>query len=358
MAWLHLWPSLIFGIFIFIVCLTGTIIVYGDEIIDWQAGDAKYVNQIEDKRISSDEIVKILNEQYPGYIIAEYVFFKNPKRSIRLRVYNPKEKMLSLVYINPYNGKILKKDNTIFFFFITAHLHATLLTGAIGNWIVFITTVIFIIGCVTGLILWWPKRWNKASKKASFTIKWKARFKRLNYDLHNVLGFYSLIPALVLAITGVLIFSPVLMDKTIQSVVTNGKLLQSVLPKMDTTKVSKNIVPIAYKILNNEKDKQEIGIWNSDFQNIGSYIFTTGKIGLKSVENAEITIYDRYTGEKVKNLKPYMQFEKVKNIIWQLHLGQWFGQFGKFITFLAGIITTSLSVTGFLVWWNKRKKRS
>ncbi|PIF01177.1 MAG: hypothetical protein CR994_01005, partial [Maribacter sp.] len=67
-AWLHLWPSLIFGVFIFIVCLTGTIIVYGDEIIDWRAGDAKYVNQIEDKRISSDEIVKILNEQYPGYI--------------------------------------------------------------------------------------------------------------------------------------------------------------------------------------------------------------------------------------------------------------------------------------------------
>ncbi len=356
-AWLHLWPSLIFGVFIFIVCLTGTVIVYGDEIIEWSAGNAKYVDVIENKRISSDEIIRKLNKKYPGYIVSEFVFYKDAQRTTRLRVYNIKERKLAMVYINPYNGKILKKDHTIFFFFIIAHLHATLLIGKTGNWIVLITTVLFIIGCVTGLILWWPKRWNKAAKRASFTIKWKAKFKKLNYDLHNVLGFYSLIPSLFLAITGVLIFSPFLMDKTIQSVIYNGQSLKYVLPKADTTKVSQNIVPIAYKILNNEKDKQEINVWNPDFQKIGAYIFTTGKIGLKSVENATFTVYNRYTGKKIKNIKPNTAFEKVKNIIWQLHLGQWFGQFGKFITFLTGVITTSLSITGFLIWWNKRKKK-
>ncbi len=324
--------------------------VYADEIMDWSAGNAKYIQVVENKRLSSDEIIRKLDEQCSGYKVSEFVFFKNPKRSIRLRVFNPKKRKLALVYINPYNGKVLKKDKTIFFFFVVAHLHSSLLIGKIGHWIIFIATIIFIIGCITGLILWFPKRWNKTSKKASFTIKWRAKFKKLNYDLHKVLGFYILIPALILATTGILLFSHLLMEKTVQSFVPNGKSLKSVLPKIDTTKVSKDIVPIAYKILANEKNREEINIWNFHLRKLGAYIFTTGKIGLKSVANAEITVYDRYTGKKINNIKPHIQFEKGKNLIWQLHLGQWFGQFGKFITFLTGFIATSLSVTGFLIW--------
>lgn len=42
-AWLHLWPSIVSGIVLVFVSLTGTIIVYSDEIIDFTAGQAKYV---------------------------------------------------------------------------------------------------------------------------------------------------------------------------------------------------------------------------------------------------------------------------------------------------------------------------
>ncbi len=331
--------------------------VYADEIMDWSAGDAKYIQVVDNKRLSLDGIIKKFDEQCSGYKISEFVFFKNPKRSIRLRVFNREKRELALVYMNPYNGQVLKKDKTIFFFFVVAHLHSSLLAGKIGHWIMFIATIIFMIGCITGLVLWFPKRWNKASKKASFTIKWKAKFKKLNYDLHKVLGFYSLIPALVLAITGTLIFSPSLKEKTIQSFVPDGRSLKSILLKIDTTRVSKDVVPIAYKILENEKDREEINIWNSHLQKLEAYIFTTGKIGLKSVSNAKITVYNRYTGEKINGIKHHIQFEKGKNLIWQLHLGHWFGQLGKFITFLTGFIATSLSITGFLIWWHKRKKK-
>ncbi|KFF30025.1 hypothetical protein IQ37_02355 [Chryseobacterium piperi] len=39
-------------------------------------------------------------------------------------------------------------------------------------------------------------------RKQSFSVKWDAKIKRQNYDLHNVFGFYALIILLVVAMTG------------------------------------------------------------------------------------------------------------------------------------------------------------
>src|SRR5690606_33883343 len=72
----------------------------------------------------------------------------------------------------------------------------------VGQLIVGCSTLIFLLLCLSGLVLWWPKKWGRKQMKRLFTIKWKASFKRLNYDLHNVWGFYIVIPALVLGTTG------------------------------------------------------------------------------------------------------------------------------------------------------------
>ena len=50
--------------------------------------------------------------------------------------------------------------------------------------------------------MWWPKKWSKTNINKSFKVKWKAGFKRVVYDLHNVSGFYVMLITLVLALTG------------------------------------------------------------------------------------------------------------------------------------------------------------
>ncbi|HOZ84735.1 MAG TPA: PepSY-associated TM helix domain-containing protein [Niabella sp.] len=359
-AWLHLWPSIVSGIIVVFVCLTGTIIVYNEEIMDFTAGDAKHVTELENaKRISHQEIMKNVAAFDSTLVISEFVLFKDPTRSIRLRTFNPKQRKLSMVYMNPYSGEIIKKDNSIHFFYVTAHLHAELLAGKAGGWIVAISTIVFVLSCITGLVLWWPKRWNKTTRKASFTIKWKARFKRFNYDLHNVYGFYSLLICLVLGTTGLIIFFHPLMNYTIKA--SGGTLahLEEVLPKKDSSRVSKDMVPFAYQVLEKEyPNKQMISIWNFDQQKQGVFIFRSGDANLKSMANLDFTIYDRYSGEKIEVEKEYLQHEKTENTIWQLHMGQWWGWLGKLSTFLAGVVATSLPITGFLIWWGRRNKKS
>jgi len=101
-----------------------------------------------------------------------------------------------------------------------------------------------------------------------------------------------------------------------------------------------------------------ISIWNFDQQKQGVFIFRSGDANLKSMANLDFTIYDRYSGEKIEVEKEYLQHEKTENTIWQLHMGQWWGWLGKLSTFLAGVVATSLPITGFLIWWGRRNKKS
>lgn len=147
------------------------------------------------------------------------------------------------------------------------------------------------------------------------------------------------------------------MNLTIKA--TGGTLvhLDEVLPKMDSTKTSKNMVHFAYEVLEKEHpDKKMVSIWNFDTQKLGAFIFKSGDANLKSMANTDITIYDRYSGEKLTVGKQYLQHEITENTVWQLHMGQWWGWIGKLSTFLAGVVATSLPITGFLIWWGRRKK--
>jgi uncharacterized iron-regulated membrane protein len=50
--------------------------------------------------------------------------------------------------------------------------------------------------------------------------------------------------------------------------------------------------------------------------------------------------------------------QQIGRSIKALHTGEIFGQFSKFLWFLACAVATSLPITGTLIWWNKRKKKT
>lgn len=72
-----------------------------------------------------------------------------------------------------------------------------------------------------------------------------------------------------------------------------------------------------------------------------------------------ILTFDKYSGKLLAN-KPHHNLntaEKYSNANYDIHTGSYFGIIGKIIWFIAGLTCTSLPVTGFLVWWGKRKKK-
>src|SRR5690606_12189087 len=70
------------------------------------------------------------------------------------------------------------------------------------------STLIFIIVMISGLVLWWPKKWKGKRLRRSFWPKWSVKWKRLNYDLHNIIGFYSFLLGVAIGITGLFFSFP------------------------------------------------------------------------------------------------------------------------------------------------------
>lgn len=359
---IHLWIGLITAPIVFFICLTGTVIVFSDEIIELSAGDARYAARVEENRLPAEQLITIIKDKFPNRRTPAYlVSYKDPKRSVRFNTYDP-EKGLRMVYIDPYTGSILKDDSTIYFFYITAHLHNSFMLHKTGEWIVDSCVVIFVISMLTGLILWWPKTWNKKTRKASFSIKWNAPFRRVNYDVHKVLGFYGLGVSLLLAFTGLIIAFQPLANLTKDAFGgDSSRNVQKELAKstqFDSTQVSVPINTVIQKTFAGFPDKKEIQVYTYKLDASGCYILNAAKkIGLKSAQSNKFLVFNRYTGNQIIPSREALQNENINNMYWVLHMGNWMGLLGKIVTFLGGLILTILPVTGFYIWWQKYRQQ-
>ncbi|WP_447642505.1 MULTISPECIES: PepSY domain-containing protein [Chitinophagaceae] len=130
------------------------------------------------------------------------------------------------------------------------------------------------------------------------------------------------------------------------------------MPKPNFTKTALPIYPVFEKEFERNPTQKVAQLWTYKMDSLGFYMITTAtKMGLKSSENTHISILDKYTGQDLHIPPASLKGEYIENNIWQLHMGTWMGQLGKFVTFICGLVCTSLPITGFLIWYLKGKKK-
>lgn len=359
--WLHLWLGLTSGIIVFVICLTGVAFVFHDEINNFVNREARFV-KVEDgmEKLPVDSILESVKQQYPKIMLMQYTSYKDSTKSIKIMCFDrsatPPLLGLGNIYVNPYTAEVLKMDFTYGIFRFIAEIHANLLLGKVGAQIVRISTIIFLIELISGLIWWWPKKWNKTNVNKSFKVKWNATWKRLNIDLHNVLGFYALPLGIILTITGlILTYEPVKnVFFTAFSGTTERANLQKTLPKADSTKVA---MPLADLLAPYEKaavPQITIGVPNPKS---GALMIRTENETSMVTYRGDITYVNMYSGEKL-DLTPQLLTElKMENMNLSLHLGTWYGLPSKILTFIVCLICISLPITGFIIWYNRKFKK-
>ena len=368
--WLHLWLGLSSGIIVFIVSITGCIYVFQQEIKDalepWRTVEVQASPFVPPSQLLDTAAKYMPNAQPTGLTYAGakgaaavgYGGMQNGQRTF------------SVVFMNPYTGAFLKKQQTQgggfdFFSFIIDGHRALWLPYPIGRPIVGVATLVFLVLLLTGLVMWWPKRWNHSSRKKHFRIKWRARFKRLNYDLHNVLGFYSLLLAFTLAITG-LVYSFPWVEKVLYFIASGGEAQQAhhhphsdlsykdlpwehAVSPLDSAwyatikQVGPNGGMYMTPTLQDEDDSYEILVYHNE----GSFY------------NQSAYFYDRYTIEELdmkgSKFNEASFADRLSMMNYDIHVGTILGFPGKVLAFLISLICASLPITGFLVWWNKKK---
>ncbi len=370
--WLHLWLGLASGIIVFIVCVTGCIWVFNEEITGLMEPETRVERQ--DKPvIMPSQLMKIGNTLYPDVKVS-YANYQQG-RAINLGLGERRGPNITLK-INPYTGEVIskevhKKGETNFFRWVLNGHRFLWMPFEIGRPIVNYGTLIFVILLITGLVWWYPKKWTKSTRDKSFKIKWDGSFKRVNLDLHNVLGFYSLLFLLAIAMTG-MVYGIKWYSEGIYWVTSGGDSL----PGRDREANSDSLMAHKFYTPQQAIDKawttviakhpKSEGFYYSfpDTAKAKSAIFVTIYPNSGQFYNNQSYTFDQHTLKELPRDKVYGATydgapfgTKLRKMNYDIHVGSILGFPGKVLAFLSSLIGASLPVTGFLVWWGKRNKK-
>jgi uncharacterized iron-regulated membrane protein len=370
---MHLWLGLTSGLMVLFMAVTGCIYVFSQEISEWQREDLIYVKEVKETKLPVSAVWKQTQAALGDSIVINDVHvYKDPKKSLEFHCFKSNENPDSIwyfstidyyykVYVDPYTGKVLGiYDEEKDFFNIVKMLHwSLLLTTEIGQPIVGWGTFIFVIMLISGIILWWPK--NKAARKQRLSFQWKdsTKWRRKNYDIHNIFGFYIATIAIIIAFTGM-----VWAFTWFQAIVYVAGS-QSTTPPEQVEKQS--------VISNGDKDlafdKAGEITWSkykdADAISLGKATDSTGHIDAYVQQYpGKYYVYhqlqfDQYTGNLLyeKNHSERNFGEKLIIANYDIHVGAILGIPGKIIAFIGSFICGMLPVTGFMIWWGRKNKK-
>lgn len=381
--WLHLWLGLASGIIVLIVCLTGCIWVFHDEITALLEPETN-VEWKDQPVLTPGQLSAIVARNHPDQLPA-YASYQQG-RTIDLNLKNKVEKKEKgerggrkrggiTLKINPYTGEVIskevrKKGEADFFRFILNGHRFLWMPPAIGRPIVNYGTLIFVVLLITGLIWWYPKKWNNATRDKSFKIKWAASFKRVNLDLHNVLGFYSLLFLLAIALTG-MVYGIKWYSEGLYWVTSGGEpLAEFKRLESDSLHAGKFYTPeqamdLAWRKVITKHPKSEGFFYTfPDTSNAKAAIGITVYPDAGQFYNSRGYTFDQHTLAELKREDVYnREYEtagfatKLRKMNYDIHVGSILGFSGKVMAFLASLIGASLPITGFLIWYGRKFKK-
>lgn len=203
---IHLWLSVPFGIIITLICFSGAMLIFEPEITRSVNHDVYYVQSVKDEPIPMGELMETVKASLPDSVsVTGVTVFKDASRTYQVNLSKPRR---ASVFIDQYTGRITGKYERIGFFSTMFKLHRWLLDSAnphsegvkVGKLLVGISTLIFVIALISGVVIWWPRaRKNlKHSLSIPFSNGWKGFWK----GLHVAGGMYALILVLAMALTG------------------------------------------------------------------------------------------------------------------------------------------------------------
>lgn len=373
--WLHKWLGILTGIVVFLVSLSGAVYTFQDEFKLLFYPD-QYILQKENTTQQPKpltELIAIAQSHLPdGEKISRVDLYPKKNRSWVFRASETNaagfghwnyQRYYKRVFVDPYTGELLAVENTkVEFFQLCLQLHMNLLLGkTYGHALVGYSTAIFVLLLLSGIVLWWPKKWRGKPLKRAVSLDWKVKWKRLNYDLHNVFGFYSFFIALVIAVTGLVFSFPAFKQAYTD-------FFNAFATKVELTD------------LNQDQKNPLSSQYRDPLDNALSYLLhkypSAGmmSIRLRAVDSplldVQIRMDENRSGifkwyyfrrdnlqiDKIQDSQILKAGDKLASLNFDLHTGNLVGMSTKILAFVISLFCASLPVTGYILWWQKGRK--
>ncbi|AXO79989.1 PepSY domain-containing protein [Olleya aquimaris] len=361
---LHKILGLATGLVVFIVAITGCCWAFKEEI-ESLYNDYKKVEPQDKPILTPTQAKDFAKAVLPDHHI-HGTLFKKADDAIEVIFYDAEPEFYQSVFLNPYSGKVIQVDDHMSgFFAFTLKGHMRLwLPKAIGEQVVAASILIFILIIISGFVLWIPKKRKNLKQRLKFDWKKTTRWKRKNFDLHTVIGFYICSFALILAFTGSVISYNWL--KYVVYVSTGGDKVPAFIIPKNNSEITKNdsIKPMDYlieKLLKESPDAEsyELHYPTNDEESI--YVEVSNSKGL--YYDSDYRFFDQNTLEEIETPAIYGKYkdakfaDKILRMNYDIHIGAIGGIAGKILAFLISLLTATLPITGILLWYGRTYKK-
>lgn len=358
---IHLWLGLASGLILSVVGITGSLYVFEPELAAFLERDLYHL-QSEQIKFDDDIAIARYIETETGKRIESIQWPKRGRETYVFKVFNDE----NWYYLDQSTGVITLGGEALgnsFFGFIL-DLHTTLTMGDTGRIITGVASLLFaLMMLTTGLYLWYPS--HKGRRKSSFKIKWKASAKRVNFDLHNISGFYFFLPLFLIGITGASFYFDEEVQWVVDAIMFSEPAKESVwevrsIPPNDDAK----FLTTEQALVEMNKHYPEMykrNLWMTNKPEGKLSFAYQHKINIYSgADNRIFLAADAYTGEILSEHNPAKLPRGAAFMAkWQLpvHFGEFGGLATRIIWFFAGLIPALLTFTGFKIWWGKNKNK-
>lgn len=188
----HLWTGIALGLYVLVISLTGSAIVFRNELYNALWPGPKMV-AISGARLAHDQLRDAARRAFPNYKVSWIWDARQPNqapnRAIEIwldRRGHKKERLF-----DPYTGQDLGESRPYSLQFMAwlADLHINLLSGNKGRLVNGVGAIFVVVLSMTGAVLWWP---GARTWKRGLAIQQTSNWKLFNWQLHSVIGLWML----------------------------------------------------------------------------------------------------------------------------------------------------------------------
>ncbi|WP_281638105.1 PepSY-associated TM helix domain-containing protein [Flavobacterium marginilacus] len=369
----HTVSGIVISVVLFVIFFAGSFSFFKEEINNWERSESVIINK--EMVLNTETILDSINKKYPLH--ARTVSLYNSTNSRKLRVSleaskdslaakEAKESQYFILDTKTFQTATYDDSYSLGEFLYRLHFLAQI-PYPVGYYLSGFVALFFLFAIVTGVLLHWQKIVSNF-----YLFRPKEKLKTMWTDAHTSLGVLGLPFQFVYAVTGAFFMIKLVIVAPVVIALYDGnqdKLYQdleySTLPyeyKKASLKAPYHINELVAdaKTKWNDFDITEIKIENYGDANM--HLTIGGQLSPKQkfTGNGEL-VYKVASGKIIKEKHPYAQttyLDGVKSVLYRIHFADYGGYALKIISFVLGIVTCFVIISGVMIWLVARDKKN
>lgn len=202
--WIHLILGVVSGVSIFVMCVTGALLAFESNILDYAESNMRYVDSQNRQRLSVNEILDKVSQAKPDAKVSGITINADPNSAATVALGRDGN-----FFVNPYTGEILGDGAKGWrsFFRFNEDLHRWLAFPGdgrtVGKTINDACNFAFFLLAITGIYIWFPRKFQWSHFKPVLWFRRGLGGKARDFNWHNTIGFWTSTVLIILTLTGI-----------------------------------------------------------------------------------------------------------------------------------------------------------